>query len=355
MSLADRYEIARDYIPVGQSRPGIPNDDIEFLVAHDTGNPGASAYANRSYFAKNVVSASAHTFIDDDVILEIIPLNEKAWHVRYEVSADDRLFGKDANDAAIAVELAWGGGIDFAEAYDRYVWYFAYLGHQYHLNPLTDIVAHSRLDPTRRSDPQNALSRYGITWSEFISDVNYYYEHFYDNVEGTASEIEGPKVEEAPHTKVKGITTPSILSYGDEGQAVKRVQELLIEAGMDLSEYGADGIYGQETTAAVRAFQRKYGLLVDGIVGPVTLGKLRQVASNPGSRPNQNRPVRPYPGHFITIGDRGQDVRAIQRAVNVKPDGIFGPITEEAVRDYQRRHDLAVDGIVGPNTWNVLF
>ncbi|WP_255398296.1 peptidoglycan-binding domain-containing protein [Salirhabdus sp. Marseille-P4669] len=45
----------------------------------------------------------------------------------------------------------------------------------------------------------------------------------------------------------------------------------------------------------------------------------------------------------------------IQRAVNVTVDGIFGPITESAVKNYQRRHGLTVDGIVGPLTWEVLF
>jgi N-acetylmuramoyl-L-alanine amidase len=346
MSLADKYTITRDYIPVGNSRPGVPNEGISFIVAHDTGNPGSSAYANRSYFARNVVSASAHTFIDDDTILEIIPLEEKAWHVRYEVPADDRMFGGDANDKAISVELAWGGDIDFQEAYNRYVWYIAYLSHKFNLNPLTDIVAHSRLDPTRRSDPENALHRYGITWSEFLSDVNDYYNHFYDAAESV-------KVE-APKKKVKGASTPIILSYGDEGETVKKVQQLLIDAGMDLSEYGADGIYGMETTQAVRFFQAKYGLKVDGIVGPITLGKLRQVTNNPNMQ-KEGRAVRQYPGHYVMIGDRGGDVTAIQRAVNVKPDGIFGPNTEAAVKDYQRRHDLAVDGIVGPITWNVMF
>ena len=138
-----KYNITRDYIDLGNSRSGESLGDVQFIVSHDTGNPGSTAYANRNYFANVNPTASAHTFIDDNYILEIIPLSEKAWHVRYDVGTDNRLFGADANDAAIGVELAWGGNINFQEAYDRYVWYHAYLIDKYNLDPKEDIVAHS--------------------------------------------------------------------------------------------------------------------------------------------------------------------------------------------------------------------
>ncbi|WP_377892067.1 peptidoglycan-binding protein [Alkalihalobacillus sp. R86527] len=142
-----------------------------------------------------------------------------------------------------------------------------------------------------------------------------------------------------------------LLSYGDRGDEVKRIQNYLIDAGVNLQENGADGIFGRETEEAVKKFQRLYGLSEDGIVGPITLAALKRAPK----KPVYSAPVRPYPGHYVMIGDRGKDVEAIQRAVNVKADGIYGPITRDAVRKYQARKGLVVDGIVGPNTWNMLF
>lgn len=56
----------------------------------------------------------------------------------------------------------------------------------------------------------------------------------------------------------------------------------------------------------------------------------------------------------IKKGSRGNDVIALQKKLNLIADGIFGSITDEAVRDFQRSHNLAVDGIVGPKTWAAL-
>ena len=56
----------------------------------------------------------------------------------------------------------------------------------------------------------------------------------------------------------------------------------------------------------------------------------------------------------IRKGSRGDTVAILQRKLNLIADGIFGPITDEAVRDFQKSHGLAADGIVGPKTWAAL-
>jgi N-acetylmuramoyl-L-alanine amidase len=158
-------------IKIGNSRPGHKIDGPRFGVAHDTGNPGSTAKNNRAYFQNQQPSASAHTFIDDKEILEIIPLWEKAWHVQYQKPYDNRIFVKDANDAAIGIELCWGSGINFDEAYKRYVWYSAHLCKQFDWDPHEKIASHKQLDPERRIDPDNALNRHGITREQFLNDV----------------------------------------------------------------------------------------------------------------------------------------------------------------------------------------
>ncbi len=57
----------------------------------------------------------------------------------------------------------------------------------------------------------------------------------------------------------------------------------------------------------------------------------------------------------LMVGSQGPLVAEVQQALRVRPDGIFGPETDAAVRGYQSRSGLAVDGIVGPNTWSTLF
>lgn len=62
-----------------------------------------------------------------------------------------------------------------------------------------------------------------------------------------------------------------MLSMGSTGSAVKELQEKLIALGYSCGEYGADGDYGSGTAGAVRDFQRKNGLIEDGIAGQKTL------------------------------------------------------------------------------------
>ncbi len=78
------------------------------------------------------------------------------------------------------------------------------------------------------------------------------------------------------------------LRQGSRGTSVKRVQQLLFFLGFDIGPAGADGIFGPDTDAAVRAFQTQSAPPVDGIIGPITIGALDREANQP--EPNRTTP-----------------------------------------------------------------
>jgi peptidoglycan hydrolase-like protein with peptidoglycan-binding domain len=105
-----------------------------------------------------------------------------------------------------------------------------------------------------------------------------------------------------------------------------------------------DGVRGPFTRAAVVRFQRRRNLAVDGVAGPQTRAALgRRGRPRLGSR-------------LVRRGLRGWDVAALQYLLARRGyppgaiDGVFGPITDTAVRNYQRGLGLVVDGLVGPAT-----
>ena len=57
---------------------------------------------------------------------------------------------------------------------------------------------------------------------------------------------------------------------------------------------------------------------------------------------------------ILKRGSKGKEVAQLQQALKLYADGIFGPLTEEAVKEFQRKYGLVADGIVGPNTWALI-
>jgi len=132
---------------------------------------------------------------------------------------------------------------------------------------------------------------------------------------------------DSPTPPGKPVPAPSparpALSEGATGSWVQVLQRSLMLAGEN--PHGVDASFGAHTLAAVEAFQRAEHLAVDGQVGPETWGALEA------------------------------RTKAVQNALNaagahLEVDGVAGILTRTAVTDFQTRHHLLVDGIVGAHT-----
>ncbi len=146
------------------------------------------------------------------------------------------------------------------------------------------------------------------------------------------------------------------LRPGMSGLDVQYTQDRLKELGYYKNT--SDGRYGTGTEAAVRAFQKKNGLTVDGKVGP----KTSQVLFSGGALgSDETLPDVPSDDRTLREGMEGDDVLAVQvRLTSLgyytgKLDGVYGSGTIAAMKAFQGRNKLTVDGVCGPNTLQVLY
>ncbi len=158
-----------------------------------------------------------------------------------------------------------------------------------------------------------------------------------------------------------------------ETQAIFNLQRYLRQLSRfdpDIPPVDEDGIFGDETRASLEAFQRKYGLPVTGEADPESWALLFNEYLADVERRTRPDPIYVFPrypaDYSVGRGDENILVGIIQLllrdiillygrdAASFPIDGAFGPLTEEAVKDFQRVHGLPDDGRVDRITWNRL-
>ena len=136
---------------------------------------------------------------------------------------------------------------------------------------------------------------------------------------------------------------------GDRGPAVSDVQATLFGLGFLTSPPEA-GLFDEATDSALRDFQQRRGLSVDGIVGPETYRALAAARWKLGDR-LLSLATRPFVGDDVA----GLQERLLELGFDAgRADGIFGRRTEQALRGLQREYGLVPDGTCGPATLRAL-
>lgn len=141
------------------------------------------------------------------------------------------------------------------------------------------------------------------------------------------------------------------LARGVRNPAVAEVRDRLERLGfLGVCRSECD-IFDDDVDAAVRAFQQVRGTDVDGIVDVGTFRRLEEARWNLG-----DRIVSYSAGHLVA----GDDIAQLQQKLNGlgfdsgRVDGVFGPDTDRALREFQRNVGTDVDGTCGPEVWRAL-
>lgn len=140
---------------------------------------------------------------------------------------------------------------------------------------------------------------------------------------------------------------------GDAGPAVAEIRVKLAQLGLlDHTESGVPlQTFDPDVDDAVRQFQQERGLIADGVVGPETYRVLDEARWRLGDR---------LLSYVVANPQSGDDVLGLQRRLTElgfdlgRVDGVFGPRTGEALREFQRNVGLPADGTCGPGTFKAL-
>lgn len=148
------------------------------------------------------------------------------------------------------------------ETQESLVWLVSKLMDRYNIS-FDHVIRH--YDVTGKICPnpyvRNNHTRTSWTWDEFKANLKQY------RKDGTITVPDGS----AP------TPTKDYITIGDKGEAVKEMQEMLIACGYSCGGSGADGIFGQQTSAALKSFKHDYGMLTNDHYGEKTAEKLKAV------------------------------------------------------------------------------
>lgn len=187
-------------------------------------------------------------------------------------------------------------------------------------------------------------------------------------------------IQNAPVSPNLGGSWPGVtFRLGDVGEEVRTIQRRLNRISTNYPNIQkiepADGLFDADTERAVREFQRQFNLDVDGIVGKATWYRIAFIYNNVKRLSELDSEglrladiSRQYPEE-LREGMQGSYIQLLQYLLSVvgayydelpripveQIDGIFGPVTREAVTAYQKMLGLPETGVVDRATWDALI
>lgn len=134
-------------------------DDIRYIVIHDTGNKKDSDEANAKYFSEDKRGASAHYFVDDDSITQVVEDKDIAWHV-----GDGKGAYGITNKNSLGIEMCRVNNTVTATTEANTIELVKSLMKKYNV-PIERIVRH--YDASRKTCPESFQDNNWDRWNKF--------------------------------------------------------------------------------------------------------------------------------------------------------------------------------------------
>ncbi len=139
------------------------------------------------------------------------------------------------------------------------------------------------------------------------------------------------------------------LSFGNESKDVEKLQKILKSLG--LVDWKATGYFGTKTESAIKGFQKMHGLMETGIVDLQTWSRLlNETEEDLQSTFHNNLPIL----FFDTESEKVSELQNLLKTLGLvswEATGYFGPLTQEAIKSFQRTNGLVDTGVVNLETW----
>ena len=289
---------------------------IKYLVIHYTGNDGDSDESNANYFSNKITKTSAHYFVDDDSITQIVPDNYVAYSIGGKYQSNHHpMYKIITNSNSISIEMCDVNRNGIIEVSDK---------------TLVNVYELIR----------KLMNKYNI-------DIDHIYRHY--DVNGKLCPNCNGLLDDNIWNKFKD----NIINYtvNNLGNSSLKLLNSIIAKGQQQSiiftnsKINIDGIYGKNTKKnVVKCFQKalnldyKKVLVIDGIFGI--------------------KSIKALGNHYVKKKEKQFLVTAVEIALmcreydvkGVEYPGIFGDGLEKAIKQFQQDRGLKVDGIAGKNT-----
>lgn len=304
----------------------VGGNNIKYIVVHDTGNVTDSDEGNANYFCTGSRNASAHYFVDNDSITQVVKDSDCSWHCgdgngKYGIT----------NRNSLGIELCRVNNKVEYQTKVNAAELIRSLMSKYNVS-IDRVVRH--YDASRKNCPSSMSANNWAEWYEFKNMIS---NNTSNNVNTSTSEM----------YRVRKSWNDIRSQIG----AFRNLESAKKIATGDYKVFNSKGevVYSNTTqttnTVTVNlhlrdlqsAYNHDYGknIYVDGIRGQQVEAMLNNLCLRQGSR--------------------GQCVGWLQCRVGASIDDIFGPNTKQKVMEFQRNNGLVVDGIAGKNTFNKLL